>query len=82
MEWLEPWRTSLKNYSQQIYGVIALLPFAFMALPTSWQEVITEQRWPILVFSGLSMLGFILRNIKQANKNVANADRKVFENDG
>jgi hypothetical protein len=82
MKWLEPWRLSIKNHSQQIFSLIALLPFAFLSLPQSWQNIILEHRWVVLVFSLLAMLGFVLRNRKQANKHVANADAKVFENDG
>ncbi len=81
MKWLEPWRQSVKNYSQQIFSLIALLPFAFLSLPEAWQEIILEHKAFVLVFSLLAMAGFVLRNRKQANKNVANHDAKVFEND-
>ena len=83
MKWekILPWHRSFKFNSQKVFSVIGLLPIAYLTLPEEWRELIVEHPKVILVFSGLAMLGFILRNLKQADKNVANADAKVLGDD-
>lgn len=66
MNWLEPWKDSLKNWSQWINIVIGALGTTYMMLTPEMRDDLPD--WGVGVMAALAFLNIFVRNLQQSNK--------------
>jgi hypothetical protein len=67
MKLVAPWGLTIKYWSQRISLAIASLPVFYESIPIEWKTQLPPQA--LYIFSALSLINFIVRNVQQSEVN-------------